>query len=193
MKRDRTHPSARLGAIENGGMLNRRQMMAGAVAVATAGGATQAAAQGANKPEPAAAADGENGTVWWSELLTKDPERARAFYSRVIGWTPKIVALDDPGRPAKRGEKEYTVFGMGSRESAGAMKIEEDSELAGAPVAWLAYIQVSDVDAASQRAVEAGGKVLNAPFDVPNVGRFAIIEDLEGARFGLVTPLSPTR
>ena len=55
---------------------------------------------------------------------------------------------------------------------------------------WLTYTQVANVDAAAFRAVQLGGKLLNEPFDVPNVGRIAIIEGLEGARVGQTTPVS---
>jgi len=173
-------PVCSMGA-EKERTLNRRQLIAATAAIAATGGATRAGAE-------AAVADPDNGTVWWSELLTKDPARARTFYSHVIGWTPKVVALDDPGRPAKRGEREYTMFSVRDKEAAGATKIDDDGDLAGMPVSWLTYIQVGDVDAAARRAFEAGGKVLHMPADVPGVGRTAIIEDPEGARIALVTP-----
>jgi predicted enzyme related to lactoylglutathione lyase len=181
MKTDPKHVPAGSAAAKKGRLLNRRQMLAASAAIAAAGGATRTDAQ-------AAAADPDIGTVWWNELLTKDPARARAFYSRVIGWTPKVVALDDPSRPARRGETEYTMFSAGSKEAAGAMQADDDTDFADMPASWLTYIQVADVDAASRRALEAGGKVLHAPADAPGVGRVAIIEDLEGARIGLVTP-----
>ena len=38
---------------------------------------------------------------------------------------------------------------------------------------WLTYIQVANVDAAALKAVELGGKLLEAPTDVPNTGRIA--------------------
>ena len=160
-------------------MLNRRQWIAATAALAAAGGA-QTGAQ-------AAPADLDIGSVWWSELLTKDPARARTFYSKVVGWTPKIVALDDPGRAPKRGEKDYTLFTVGDREAAGAMKIEDEDTDDMEP-SWLTYIQVSDVDAATRRAAEAGGKVVHDPADIAGVGRVALVEDPEGALLGLVTP-----
>ncbi len=30
----------------------------------------------------------KHGEVWWTELNTRDPEEAREFYSKVVGWTP---------------------------------------------------------------------------------------------------------
>jgi predicted enzyme related to lactoylglutathione lyase len=181
MKIDPKPTPASLAAADKNPTISRRLMITGAAAIV-------AGSAGAPTGAQAAAADPDVGTVWWSELLTRDPARARAFYSRVVGWTPKVVALDDPTRPAKRGEKEYTMFSAGDKEAAGAMKIDEDTEFPGIAVSWLTYVQVVDVDAAARRAVEAGGKLLHEPADVPNVGRVAIIEDPEGARIGLVSP-----
>ncbi|RPH73400.1 MAG: VOC family protein, partial [Candidatus Rokuibacteriota bacterium] len=159
----------------------RRQLVAGTM-VAVATSATGAGAA----QTPTGSAASEAGTVWWSELLTRDPARARAFYAGVVGWTTKVVALEDPARPAKPGEKEYVLFTTEGREAAGAMKLD-DAGLAGAS-AWLPYIQVADVDAAAAKAVELGGKLLSGPFDVQGSGRMATIEDPDGARVGLITP-----
>ena len=50
------------------------------------------------------------------------------------------------------------------------------------------YIQVANVDSAVRAAEEMGGKIVESPYDVPKVGRLAVVEDPEGAVFGLVTP-----
>jgi predicted enzyme related to lactoylglutathione lyase len=171
----------------NGRGIDRRRVMAGVTAVAAAT-ATSAVAQSPAKAQTAPS-DADVGTVWWSELLTRNPERARAFYARVIGWTPKIVALEDTSRPPKQGEREYTLFMVDGREGAGAMMIQDDPEFEGVAPSWLTYIQVANVDAAALQAAQLGGKVVTAPFDVPKVGRIAVVQDLEGARVGLVTPI----
>ena len=171
-------------------ILSRRQLVAGTVA-AVATTATPVLAQGSAKPE-AMAHDSEVGTIWWNEFLTRDPERARTFYSKVVGWTTKTVALEDPSRPPKPGEKEYIVFATDGREAAGAMKNDDVEFARSGPAMWLTYIQVASVDTAVFRAVQIGGKLLSGPFDLPNIGRIAIVEDLEGARVGLITPASPS-
>jgi predicted enzyme related to lactoylglutathione lyase len=162
-------------------MLNRRQIAAALAAMAAAGGATQAAAH-------TAPGDPDNGSVWWSDLFTNDPAKAHAFYSKVFGWTPKIVALDDPSRAPKAGEKEYTLFTAGGHETAGAEMIDAEDKEEIEPT-WVTYIQVADVDAAAGRATEAGGTIVHEPTDVPSVGRIALVSDPEGALFGLVRPL----
>jgi uncharacterized protein len=137
----------------------------------------------------AATPSSDVGAVWWSELQAADPARARAFYAGVMGWTPKIVALTDQTRAPELGEKEYTLFNVGDREVAGAAQAEAAPGQTPASF-WLTYIQVANVDAAVQKAVELGGKLLEAPADVPNTGRIAIIEDPEGVHVGLITPVS---
>src|SRR6185503_11855909 len=107
---DRGRVSPQQIAIE-GPMLNRRQIAGALAAMAAAGSATQTGAH-------TAPGDPDNGSVWWSDLFTNNPAKAHAFYSKVFGWTPKIVALDDPSRAPKAGEKDYTLFTVGGRETA---------------------------------------------------------------------------
>jgi uncharacterized protein len=168
-------------------ILTRRTLLAGstlAVAATSAGLLPARAAE-------ATPANSDVGAVWWSELQTADPARARAFYAAVMGWTPNVVALNDQTRPAAPGEAEYTVFKAGEREVAGAAQVEAAPDKP--PTAfWLTYVQVADVDAAVLKAVELGGKLLEPAADVPNTGRIAIIEDPEGVRVGLMSPLATT-
>lgn len=161
---------------------SRRQLLIGSAA-AIGAATTSASAQGSTRP----AGDQDVGNIWWSELLVRDAAKARNFYSAVVGWTPQVVALDDPSRPPRGGEAEYTVFNAEGREAAGAMSTD-DAGFAGAAPMWLTYIQVADVDASASRVAQNGGKLLHGPFTQQGVGRFAIVEDPDGARFGLVTP-----
>lgn len=134
-----------------------------------------------------AAANSESGTVWWSELRTRDPKATRAFYASVMGWTPKLVAQDDMARPPAAGEKAYTLFTVRGQEVAGAEEIGPDTQ-AGLRPGWFTYVQVDDVDEAARKAAQNGGKLVQEPFDIAGVGRFAEIEDPEGNRVGIVTP-----
>jgi predicted enzyme related to lactoylglutathione lyase len=163
---------------------SRRTFLTSAALVAAA--ATTGAASATAAAQTAAS---DVGAVWWSELQTADPVRARAFYAAVMGWTPKVVALADQTRAPEAGEKEYTLFSSESREVAGAAQAE--AAPGSTPEAlWLTYIQVANVDLAALKAVELGGKLLEAPADVPNTGRIAVIEDLEGVRVALITPVT---
>ncbi len=59
------------------------------------------------------------------------------------------------------------------------------------PPHWMSYIAVDDVDARLAKAVDAGAKVLREPFDVPGVGRIAMLTDGGGAAIGWITPEQP--
>jgi predicted enzyme related to lactoylglutathione lyase len=148
--------------------------------------ATAPLTQTAYSAEATPSAD-QVGSIWWNELNAHDTEKARAFYAKVAGWTPKTMSLDDPSRPAKPGEPEYTVFSAKGQETAGATKLE-DAEGEEREARWVPYIQVANVDAAVRSAEEMGGKIVESPYDVPKIGRLAVVEDPEGAVFGLVTP-----
>jgi predicted enzyme related to lactoylglutathione lyase len=145
--------------------------------------ATAPLTQTAYSAEATPSAD-EIGSIWWNELSVRDTEKARAFYAKVAGWTPKAMSLDDPSRPAKPGEPEYTVFSASGQDAAGATRIENQDQAA----RWVPYIQVADVDAAVRTAEEMGGKIVESPYDMAKIGRLAVVEDPEGAVFGLVTP-----
>jgi uncharacterized protein len=159
--------------------INRRKLMTGVLLVTAAQAATATAATAANCAE--------TGTVWWNELISPNPEKVRAFYSKVIGWTPRVVALDDNSRAPKPGEPDYTLFLVNGKEAAGLAKIDEGAEALEA--GWFTYIQVENVDTAVLAAANNGGKVLKFPFDVPDIGRIAVVEDPQGAAFGLVSPV----
>jgi predicted enzyme related to lactoylglutathione lyase len=135
----------------------------------------------------AIAASPELGTVWWAELVTKDLKQASSYYSAVIGWTTKSVAMTDSSRPAGPNEPELVLFMTEGNELAGALLANRDTPGKGAP-RWIIYFQVADVDAAVQRAIAKGGKLLIHPFDVGTSVRLAVVEDPDGVPFGLATP-----
>ena len=47
---------------------------------------------------------------------------------------------------------------------------------------------VADVDATVKKARKLRGKVCMPPFDIPTVGRIAVLADPQGAAFGIITP-----
>ena len=60
----------------------------------------------------------------------------------------------------------------------------------GIPEHWFSYIEVDDVDARVAKVAPAGGKIHREPWDVPNVGRIAIVADINGAVIGWMTSAS---
>jgi predicted enzyme related to lactoylglutathione lyase len=57
----------------------------------------------------------------------------------------------------------------------------------GTPPNWGCYVTVSDVDATAAKAEELGGKILMPPTDIPNVGRFSVLQDPKGAVISEIT------
>ena len=112
--------------------------------------------------------------------MTDEPEKARAFYTDVIGWTTEVVDI---------GKGPYTVLKTGERPVAGIMG--KPPEASGAPTAWTVYVTVDDVDARAARVEGAGGAVIVAPVDIPSVGRMAVIQDPTGGVIGIVTYAEP--
>ena len=58
------------------------------------------------------------------------------------------------------------------------------------PSAWLPYIAVENTDESAAKITELGGKVWVEPRDIPNVGRFAVATDPQGAHFAILGPSS---
>ncbi|KAG1715356.1 putative glyoxylase CFP32 [Nymphon striatum] len=120
-----------------------------------------------------------HGLVWWSELMTRDPEGAKKYYSETCGWTFETMPME---------EGDYHVASAQGKMVAGVMDMTGLPGMDGIPPYWFTYIAVDDVDAAQNAVIAAGGKVLRPAFDVPHTGRIVMLEDPTGAAIGLITP-----
>jgi predicted enzyme related to lactoylglutathione lyase len=118
----------------------------------------------------------EPGALCWSELTTRDTKKAEAFYTALFGWTPKHSA------PAA--VMEYTEFTVQGQPSIGMMAMPAHMP-ASVPSFWMPYFQVADCDGAAAKAGELGAKVMIGPQDIPSTGRFAIVQDPQGAVFAV--------
>jgi hypothetical protein len=63
-------------------------------------------------------------------------------------------------------------------------------EFDGVPESWMSYLAVDDVDARVAKAVKAGAKLMKPMFEVPGVGRIAILMEPGGAGIGWMTPVT---
>lgn len=118
----------------------------------------------------------EPGALCWSELTTRDPHAAEAFYTRLFGWTAKHSA------PAA--VMDYTEFSNQGQFGVGMMAMPETMP-PNVPSFWMPYFQVTDVDASTASAQKLGAKVMVPLQDIPNTGRFSIVSDPQGAMFAL--------
>ncbi|UMY16168.1 VOC family protein [Methylobacterium organophilum] len=116
------------------------------------------------------------GSFVWYELMTPDPKAAEVFYGKVAGW-----GLVDAGHPAMR----YTLACLGEHRLAGIMAMPEAMQAEGCRPGWIGYVAVADVDAKAAEAERLGGQVVRAPDDIPEIGRFAVIADPQGAKLVL--------
>lgn len=115
-----------------------------------------------------------HGEPIWYELMTPDPKGSVAFYEPVVGWT-----VDAP----LPGPVEYRIVQAPGAQLGGMLQMTPDMLEMGAKPAWLVYIGVDDVDTTAAKAKELGGQVLVPPMDIPNVGRFSLLVDPQGAVF----------
>lgn len=121
-------------------------------------------------------------TFFWYELMTSDLAAAEKFYPAVVGWT----TTDFPNP-----DMRYVVVNANGVGVGGMMTMPPDVAKMGAPSAWLGYIQATDVDAETDAVREAGGVVHREPTDIPEVGRFSVVADPQGAVYMLLQPSGP--
>ena len=120
-----------------------------------------------------------HGTFHWNELMTRDVERAKRFYQDTIGWSFDAMPMPD-GRT-------YWCAMQDGKPVAGIFPINAP-EFEGVPESWMSYLAVDDVDKRVEKTTKAGAKLMKPIFDVPGVGRFAILTEPGGAGIGWITP-----
>ncbi len=117
------------------------------------------------------------GSLVWNELGTADEKGGEKFYTALFGWQTELM----PGGPMK-----YTIFKHDSKGIAGMYQLTP--EMKGIPPHWVPYFAVANADDAINKTKAGGGQVLNGPMDIPDVGRFAILQDPQGAVFAIIKP-----
>lgn len=144
----------------------------GTVAIILDVGGTQLAlwqpAQQGETPAPA------NGRFCWSELYAADPMKSVAFYTQLTGLSTS--AMEMPGMGT------YHLLSAGEEHVAGVLA----PPMPGAPTQWLPYVQVASADATTEKAKRLGATLQVPPTDIPNIGRFAIFGDPQGASLGIL-------
>jgi predicted enzyme related to lactoylglutathione lyase len=122
-----------------------------------------------------------HGTFRWNELMSRDVERDKRFYRDTIGWNFEPMKMENGGT--------YWCAIQGGKPVAGIFNIATP-KFEGVPVGWMSYLAVDDVDARTAKAVKAGAQLMRPIFDVPNVGRIAILREPGGAGIGWMTPVA---
>ena len=118
----------------------------------------------------------QHGAFSWNELMTSDIDAAKEFYGKLFGWELEVMQTND---------MSYTMAKASGKEVAGMMSMPpEAGEM---PPMWGAYVTVTDVEASAKEAEALGGKIMLAPRDIPDIGRFCVICDPQGAAISLIT------
>lgn len=113
----------------------------------------------------------------WFEVMTNDSEVTQSFYKTLFGWEVEGMDMGEMGT--------YNMVKEPGAEMAfgGVFPLDDAMREAGARPAWMVYFDCDDVDAMCAKVKELGGSVHVEPFDIPNVGRTALVADPQGAAF----------
>ena len=122
----------------------------------------------------------EPNTLCWNELQTSDTTKALEFYTKLFGWTTKSGEM---------GPMVYHEVMNDGKPIGGMMAIAP--EMGPVPPHWLGYIWVEDCDVTANKAKALGAELHVPPMDIPNVGRFAVIQDPQGATFAIIKLTQP--
>ena len=118
----------------------------------------------------------KHGAFSWNELMTTDVESATEFYAKLFGWETEEAPMEG---------MSYNVVKINGNDAGGIMSIPPEAE--GIPPSWSIYVTVEDVDSTTRQVEELGGKILRPPSDIPNVGRFCVLSDPQGAVICAIT------
>ena len=105
------------------------------------------------------------------ELSTTDASASKTFYAKLFDWT-----MQDTPTP----HGDYTLISVGGGGTGGGIM-----QQANMPSTWLAYVDVDDINAATQKAKSLGATVVQEVMEVKDMGWFSIIIDPTGAKLGL--------
>jgi predicted enzyme related to lactoylglutathione lyase len=106
------------------------------------------------------------------ELNTTDVAKAKSFYGQLFKWELEDVPM--PGGT-------YTMIKPGAGTGGGMLK----HPVPGAPSSWLAYIDVEDIKASTEKARSLGATIMQDVVEVMGMGKMSVIIDPTGAAFAL--------
>ena len=118
-------------------------------------------------------------SLCWNELHARGFEGVKPFYGAVFGWDPQPFGPETDGQPT------YFVWNLGDRGIGGGMEMM-DSVPAEVPSHWLTWFAVANRDETVLKAQELGGQGLMTDMDMPGVGKMAVLQDPQGAQFGVL-------
>lgn len=122
-----------------------------------------------------------HGQFIWYELTTPDVDAAKKFYPRFTDWGTQPF------------DNDYTMWTTGGVPMAGIFRLTDEMRQQGVPPNWMPYVESRDVDETARKAASLGGQIVAGPGDIPNVGRYAVVQDPQGAMFGVYKSINQSR
>jgi len=110
------------------------------------------------------------------DLYTSDPDKSKAFYGQLFGWTAESAGDEFGG---------YINFSKDGALVAGAMKNDGHS---GVPDLWSVYLATDDAKVTVDDAAANGAQVIVPAMDVADIGTMAVVADPGGASIGTWQP-----
>ena len=107
------------------------------------------------------------GKFVWHEHVSTQPAKAQEFFKQLLGWDYEVF---------KPGEVDYAMITSGGQMHGGFPNVPE-----GTPPHWAGNVQVESADDTVAKAKAAGGSVIVEPMDIPEVGRYTVLRDPQGA------------
>lgn len=117
----------------------------------------------------------EHGALSWNELMTRDKEKAKKFYSDLAGWDYSAMPMDGVA---------YDIIRNDDEDAGGIMPMD-GPQFEGVPAHWLVYFQVDNCEETTAKVGESGGTVIVPSMPIP-VGKFSVLQDPQGAVFSII-------
>ncbi len=114
-----------------------------------------------------------HGQFIWYELTTPDVDAAKKFYPRFTGWGTQPF------------DNDYTMWTTDGVPIGGLFQLSDEMRQQGVPPNWMPYVESNDVDDTVAKATSLGAQLLHGPEDIPGAGRIAVLQDPQGAAFGV--------
>lgn len=132
------------------------------------------------EPLPEPPAKGAVGMFCWHECMTSDAAAAQTFYEGLFGWRTETSDMEIGGCAMT-----YRLLFQGDQHHGGILDLPAEAKEAGARPHWLTYVTVADVEATLEKATSLGATVMCPPMDIPQAGRFCVIQDPQGGVLAL--------
>ncbi len=114
------------------------------------------------------------GRFVWHDLMTSDVEASKAFYTALLGWDIREITMAEGAPPYAM------IFASAAEDAPGVGGFEVVPPEQGTPPHWMGYVEVDDLQATQGKIEQAGGSILLAPTEIPNVGSFCVAKDPAG-------------